>query len=234
MPAPAPPWPTSPSAPATPVAETQAGKGALAFDHPVNLGAIGVTGTSRRQRGRGRGRPGDRRGHAAHRFHNRLARALRQPRLAACPDQRRGLRRRQAWSGERWSATPRAALEALDKAMGRMARPGAPGREASPVGAHWDDVWRARTAPRRRVGTPSDAQVIGAVWRAAPDDAIVVAASGGLPGELHRLWRVAQPRRLPRGIRLSRPWATRSPAAWASSWPSRRAKSSSWSATAPI
>src|SRR6266851_2081634 len=28
-----------------PVAETQAGKGALAFDHPQNLDAIGVTGT---------------------------------------------------------------------------------------------------------------------------------------------------------------------------------------------
>src|SRR6266545_2422381 len=29
----------------TPVAETQAGKGALPFDHPLDLGAIGVTGT---------------------------------------------------------------------------------------------------------------------------------------------------------------------------------------------
>jgi len=29
-----------------PVAETQAGKSALSHDHPLNLGAIGVTGTS--------------------------------------------------------------------------------------------------------------------------------------------------------------------------------------------
>ena len=29
-----------------PVAETQAGKSALPHDHPLNLGAIGVTGTS--------------------------------------------------------------------------------------------------------------------------------------------------------------------------------------------
>jgi 3D-(3,5/4)-trihydroxycyclohexane-1,2-dione acylhydrolase (decyclizing) len=29
-----------------PVSETQAGKGALPWDHPLNLGAIGVTGTS--------------------------------------------------------------------------------------------------------------------------------------------------------------------------------------------
>src|SRR5690606_9486013 len=40
---------------------------------------------------------------------------------------------------------------------------------------------------------PSDAQVIGAVQRSVSKDAIVVCASGGLPGELHKLWRVAQP-----------------------------------------
>ena len=31
--------------------------------------------------------------------------------------------------------------------------------------------------------------MIGAVWRTIPDDAIVVGAAGGLPGELHKLWR---------------------------------------------
>ena len=36
----------SPTAHGIPVAETQAGKGALPDDHPLNLGAIGVTGTA--------------------------------------------------------------------------------------------------------------------------------------------------------------------------------------------
>ena len=36
-------------------------------------------------------------------------------------------------------------------------------------------------------------QVIGAVQRSLDDDAIVVCASGGLPGELHKLWRAARP-----------------------------------------
>ena len=36
-------------------------------------------------------------------------------------------------------------------------------------------------------------QVIGAVQRGVADDAIVVCASGGLPGELHKLWQTARP-----------------------------------------
>ena len=40
---------------------------------------------------------------------------------------------------------------------------------------------------------PTDAQVLGAVWRKAADDAIVVCAAGGLPGELHKLWRTRRP-----------------------------------------
>ena len=31
--------------------------------------------------------------------------------------------------------------------------------------------------------------MIGSVWRTVPDNAIVVGAAGGLPGELHKLWR---------------------------------------------
>ena len=40
---------------------------------------------------------------------------------------------------------------------------------------------------------PSDAQVIGAVNRGLDADAIVVCAAGGLPGELHKLWRAPAP-----------------------------------------
>jgi 3D-(3,5/4)-trihydroxycyclohexane-1,2-dione acylhydrolase (decyclizing) len=34
---------------------------------------------------------------------------------------------------------------------------------------------------------------LGAVWRKAAADAIVVCAAGGLPGELHKLWRTRRP-----------------------------------------
>jgi 3D-(3,5/4)-trihydroxycyclohexane-1,2-dione acylhydrolase (decyclizing) len=39
---------------------------------------------------------------------------------------------------------------------------------------------------------PSDAQVIGAVQRGR-SKAVLVCASGGLPGELHKLWRADGP-----------------------------------------
>ena len=44
------------------------------------------------------------------------------------------------------------------------------------------------TAPSS-AALPSDAQVLGAVNRAAAPQDVVVCAAGGLPGELHKLWR---------------------------------------------
>ncbi|HEY3847755.1 MAG TPA: thiamine pyrophosphate-dependent enzyme, partial [Acetobacteraceae bacterium] len=57
--------------------------------------------------------------------------------------------------------------------------------------ARWRTEARAVTAPSN-AALPSDAQVIGAVQRVAPPDAIVVCAAGGLPGELHKLWQARQ------------------------------------------
>jgi 3D-(3,5/4)-trihydroxycyclohexane-1,2-dione acylhydrolase (decyclizing) len=55
----------------------------------------------------------------------------------------------------------------------------------------WNENFDAATAPGEAL--PSDAQVVGAVLRQAHDDAVVVCAAGGLPGELHKLWRTRQP-----------------------------------------
>ncbi len=55
----------------------------------------------------------------------------------------------------------------------------------------WRQAVAAATAPSN-AALPSDAQVIGAVQRATPADAIVVCAAGGLPGELHKLWQARE------------------------------------------
>jgi 3D-(3,5/4)-trihydroxycyclohexane-1,2-dione acylhydrolase (decyclizing) len=56
----------------------------------------------------------------------------------------------------------------------------------------WNQMVDAATAPSD-AERPSDAQVIGAVWRALGDQVTVVCAAGGLPGELHKLWRTGRP-----------------------------------------
>ena len=60
------------------------------------------------------------------------------------------------------------------------------------LAAEWNDAVTQATAPSN-AAAPSDAQVLGAVNRAAASGDIVVCASGGLPGELHKLWRSREP-----------------------------------------
>ena len=73
-----------------------AGKGALPYDHPLALGAIGATGHAGRQPPRARGRPGDRRRHALSDFTTASKTAFQHPDVRFINDQRRRVRRRQA------------------------------------------------------------------------------------------------------------------------------------------
>jgi 3D-(3,5/4)-trihydroxycyclohexane-1,2-dione acylhydrolase (decyclizing) len=87
-----------------------------------------------------------------------------------------------------------AALEALTTALDDYRAPEAWSRGAQAWMADWDRDWAAAmAAPANAKDLPSDAQVVGAVWREARGDAVVVGAAGGLPGELHRLWRPKRP-----------------------------------------
>ena len=79
---------------------------------------------------------------------------------------------------------PAAWRDGLDRRDGRMA------------------TGRGRATAPSNAALPSDAQVIGAVHRATPADAIMVCAAGGLPGELHKLWQARRVGDLSPGIRL--------------------------------
>ena len=175
-----------------PVAETMAGKGALPFDHPGAIGALGVTGT-----------PGanvlareadvvigvgtrwtdfSTASRTAFRdpdvtFVNlNVARvdALKLGGIALVADARRGLEGLAA-ALEGWSvgAEHRARAEAL-------------GRE-----------WNATVETLTHAGhepLPSQAEVIGAVNEFADPRDVVVCAAGSLPGDLHKLWRSRDPK----------------------------------------
>jgi 3D-(3,5/4)-trihydroxycyclohexane-1,2-dione acylhydrolase (decyclizing) len=171
-----------------PVAETQAGKGSLAWNHESNVGAIGVTGSS-----------------AA----NALAAAADVvlavgTRLADFTTGSRALFQDPrlkliqvnvgAFDAAKHGAMPlvadaRSGLDELDGKLGRWRAPQAWTARAGRLVRDWTRaVDRATKAGK---GLATDAQVLGAVNRAAGPRSIMVCAAGGLPGELHKLWRAA-------------------------------------------
>jgi 3D-(3,5/4)-trihydroxycyclohexane-1,2-dione acylhydrolase (decyclizing) len=176
-----------------PVAETQAGKGSLAWDHPANAGAIGVTGAEAANT-------------LAARADAVLAIGTRLGDFATASRTAFPLARLIALNVASFDAAKHGAmpvvadaergLVALDDALGRWKAQPAWTRQAVHLARRWNDtVGRLTRAPKARDGAPpSDAEVLGAVNRAAGAASIMVCAAGGLPGELHKLWRAADSR----------------------------------------
>jgi 3D-(3,5/4)-trihydroxycyclohexane-1,2-dione acylhydrolase (decyclizing) len=174
-----------------PVAETQAGKGALAVDDPMALGAVGVTGTSAANAA---AEAADLVVGVGTRLQDFTtgSRAL-----FANPDRVLAQVNVGAFDAHKHGAEPvvgdaGAVLKALAAALGDWRAPAAWAEAATASVADWNAAADAVMAPSN-AALPSDAQVVGAVWRSLDPSAIVVCAAGGLPGELHRLWRTRQP-----------------------------------------
>ena len=87
----------------------------------------------------------------------------------------------------------RAVLQALSARLDGHTAPTAWSEAAREALTVWSRAWDAVTAAPADNALPSDAQVLGAVWRETVDNAVVVCAAGGLPGELHKLWRTKRP-----------------------------------------
>ena len=83
-------------------------------------------------------------------------------------------------------------LAALDAALGDWRAPASWSERLRREMAGWNAAVEHTTAASN-AALPSDAQVLGAVNRAIGADDLVVCAAGGLPGELHKLWRVRRP-----------------------------------------
>jgi 3D-(3,5/4)-trihydroxycyclohexane-1,2-dione acylhydrolase (decyclizing) len=79
-------------------------------------------------------------------------------------------------------------LGALDQAVAGWGAPSVWTGKARRLATEWNDAVTQATEPSN-AAVPSDAQVLGAVNRVAAPGDIVVCAAGGLPGELHKLWR---------------------------------------------
>jgi 3D-(3,5/4)-trihydroxycyclohexane-1,2-dione acylhydrolase (decyclizing) len=175
-----------------PVAETQAGKGALPYDHPQAVGAIGATGTTAANALAGEAdvvlgvgtRWSDFTTASRTIFADPDVRfvnlnvapvdAHKQAALALVADARAGLEGlRDALDG--WSADP-----------GHTER-------ARALALEWDAiVERAYTLGHGPL--PAQSEVIGVVNRVSGPRDVVVGAAGSMPGDLHKLWRTRDPK----------------------------------------
>jgi 3D-(3,5/4)-trihydroxycyclohexane-1,2-dione acylhydrolase (decyclizing) len=173
-----------------PVSETQAGKGALRWDHALNLGAIGVTGSSCANAAAAKADLVLGVGTRLQDF------ATGSRALFSEPNRRLVQINIAPYDAAKHEAATvvgdaREVLTALTERLAgwRLDRHRATiNSEVARWNLDWEGVTRAPSS-----GLPSDAQVIGALWRSSSDNAVVVCAAGGLPGELHKLWRARVP-----------------------------------------
>ena len=178
------------SATGIPVAETQAGRGALNWEHPRSLGAIGVTGT----------RAANAAASAADvvlAIGTRLQDFTTASRTLFAKCTRFLQVNVNAYDAHKHDSIAvvgdaREVLQQLREALAGYRVPQAWSDSVSAERVAWQEAWsRAVRPPTERARLPSDAQVIGAVGRWARNETTVVCAAGGLPGELHKLWRPA-------------------------------------------
>jgi len=170
-----------------PVAETQAGKGVIAWNDPRALGSIGVTGSSAANTAAAAADLVVGIGTRLQDF-TTGSRAL-----FANPDRVLAQVNVAAFDAYKHGAEPvvgdaGAVLDQLSAVLGDWRAPAAWRQRTAADVAAWNIDADQAMAPSD-TERPSDAQVIGAVWRAMDEDVVVVCAAGGLPGELHKLWR---------------------------------------------
>jgi 3D-(3,5/4)-trihydroxycyclohexane-1,2-dione acylhydrolase (decyclizing) len=175
-----------------PIGETQAGKGSLSFDHPQNLEAIGVTGTSGAN-------IAAREADLVIAIGTRLSDFTTASKTAfQNPDVRFININVAAFDANKHSALPlvadaRATLEELTEALeGQRVSDDYAARIAR-LKQDWESE-RERLFSLRHGPPMSQGEVIGAVNKFSRPEDVVVCAAGSLPGDLHKLWRTRDPK----------------------------------------
>lgn len=175
-----------------PVAETQAGKGALAWDHPNAVGSIGVTGSSAAN---ALAAEAD----VVLAIGTRLQDFTTGSRALLSAGRQRLIQLNvAAYDAHKHGAMPLvgdagAGIEALKAELAGWNAPTAWTARARSLAGAWQSRVSEITTAAPGNARPSDAQVLGAVNRFATSATTVVCAAGGLPGELHKLWRASGP-----------------------------------------
>jgi 3D-(3,5/4)-trihydroxycyclohexane-1,2-dione acylhydrolase (decyclizing) len=175
-----------------PVAETQAGRGALVSDHPLSLGAVGATGTTAANR---LARDADLVVGVGTRwsdFTTASKSAFQNPDVKFININVAALDAGKH-SGLALEADARVALDALREALAGDRADPAWTERAGQEAAGWSEEVARITAPVTDRELPNQAAVIAAVNDAAGATGVVVCAAGSMPGDLHKLWRARDP-----------------------------------------
>jgi 3D-(3,5/4)-trihydroxycyclohexane-1,2-dione acylhydrolase (decyclizing) len=175
-----------------PVGETQAGKGALPFDHACALGGIGATGTSAANRIAAQADLVIGIGTRYTDFTTASRTAFQDPavrfvniNIAELDSHKLG--------GIAVTGDARATLDALDERLKGWTVDSAYRAACEQLRLEWDrEVSRLYTLGHAPV--PAQSEVIGAVNELSGPRDVVVCAAGSMPGDLHKLWRTRDPK----------------------------------------
>jgi len=175
-----------------PVAETQAGKGSLRYDHPLAVGAIGSTGTTAANAIAGRADLVIGIGTRYSDFTTASRTIFADPGVRFVNLNVAGLDAHKQ-SGHALVADARAGLDALAEGLRGWGTPTAYREEAARLAAGWDATVTAAYSLRHSP-LPAQSEVIGAVNDVSGPRDVVVCAAGSMPGDLHKLWRTRDPK----------------------------------------
>jgi 3D-(3,5/4)-trihydroxycyclohexane-1,2-dione acylhydrolase (decyclizing) len=175
-----------------PVAETQAGKGALHHDHPCAVGAIGATGTTAANALAARADLVIGVGTRYSDFTTASRTVFADPAVRFVNVNVAGFDAAKQ-AGLALVADARTALEELRAALCDWSVSPEHRAQVAELAAAWrstvDEAYQRRHAP-----LPAQSEVIGAVNAAAGPRSVVVCAAGSIPGDLHKLWRSTDPK----------------------------------------
>ena len=174
-----------------PVGETQAGKGSLAWDHPLEMGAIGATGTLSSNR-------------LAHGADLVIGIGTRYADFTSAsmtafqnPDVRFVNINTAEFDAYKVGAIPvvadaRVALEQLTAALTDKKVSAEYAAEIADLKKTWE-AEVDRLFHLNNPGRPAQSEVIGAMWEASGPRDVLLSAAGSHPGDLHKLWRTRTP-----------------------------------------
>jgi 3D-(3,5/4)-trihydroxycyclohexane-1,2-dione acylhydrolase (decyclizing) len=175
-----------------PVAETQAGKGSLPYDHPCSVGAVGSTGTTAANRLAAEADVVLGIGTRYSDFTTASRTAFANPAVRFLNLNITGFDAAKH-SGLPLVADARVGIDALGAELRPWTVDDGYRDEAARLAREWDrvveDAYHLGHTP-----LPAQSEVIGVVNEVSDPRDVVVCAAGSMPGDLHKLWRTRDPK----------------------------------------